>query len=140
MNRGFMFAVISFSVPLVSIFFNMGCSCLALKAWVVLLDEFPQYKYSILSYELFLQLVPQLTASLHVLAPSPTVSCLLLCISTIFATGFSLSLSLYPVSWLWRPCVPWLWGYGFNSSTRFHDSPTLSYIDVHFDGSFLSFS
>lgn len=46
-----MFAVISFSVPLVSIFFNMGCSCLAVKAWVVLLGEFSQCKYSILSSE-----------------------------------------------------------------------------------------
>lgn len=84
------------------------------------------------------KLVPQLTASLHVLAPSPTVSCLLLCISIIFATGFSLSLFIQSHDYGGPVCL----GFGEMVSVPALVSMTVQHcltFVVHFDGSFLSF-
>lgn len=88
--------------------------------------------FSALSYSC--KSVPQLAAGLPVLATSPTVNycCFLLCTNIIFAAG--LSLLFYPVSWLWRPCVPWLCTFQHSSTPalHFHNSPILSYICCSF--------
>lgn len=88
---GFIIFMIIFNVPFLSFFFCLSCSCFVCKVWVVLLDEFSQYKYSTFSFQLFLLPVSQLEISLHGPSPPPTVNyyCLLLCTRIIFGLGFS---------------------------------------------------
>ena len=88
---GFIIAMIILSAPFVLNFFSLGWSCLVFNVLVMFLNEFSQYKYSILSFSYSCIPVPELQVSLHALVPSPIANycCLLLCTRIIFGSGFS---------------------------------------------------
>lgn len=105
---GFIIAMIILSAPLVLYFFSLGWSCLVFNVSVMFLNEFSQYKYSILSFSYSCIPVPELQVSLHALVPSPIANycCLLLCTRIIFGLGIFLSFFPNLASCWWRPCVP----------------------------------